>query len=61
MATVDEYRGHIQHLLTEQAKLIWDERIHKKIALMRSLLIFIFIWQSTLIYTGNYGAKFLIF
>ncbi|MBW4572222.1 XisI protein [Tolypothrix sp. VBCCA 56010] len=27
MATVDEYRRHIQHLLTEQAKLVWDERI----------------------------------
>ncbi len=27
MATVDEYRRHIQNLLTEQAKLVWDQRI----------------------------------
>jgi len=27
MATVDEYRQHIQNLLTEHAKAVWDERI----------------------------------
>lgn len=27
MATVDEYRQFIQNLLTEQAKLVWDQRI----------------------------------
>jgi len=27
MATLDEYRGHIQNLLTEQAKLVWDQCI----------------------------------
>ncbi|HIK05072.1 MAG TPA: XisI protein [Trichormus sp. M33_DOE_039] len=27
MATVDEYRQHIQNLLNEHAKLVWDERI----------------------------------
>jgi hypothetical protein len=27
MATADEYRRHIQHLLTERAKLVWDKRI----------------------------------
>ncbi|MFL9461157.1 hypothetical protein AB0759_11010 [Scytonema tolypothrichoides VB-61278_2] len=27
MATVDEYRQYIQHLLTEHAKPIWDNRI----------------------------------
>lgn len=27
MATVDEYRQHIQNLLTEHAKLVWDKRI----------------------------------
>jgi len=27
MATVDEYRQYIQNLLTEHAKLVWDQRI----------------------------------
>ncbi|PHJ56897.1 fatty-acid oxidation protein subunit alpha [Nostoc linckia z18] len=27
MATVNEYRQHIQNLLTERAKLVWDDRI----------------------------------
>ncbi|GAB1539636.1 hypothetical protein NUACC21_23030 [Scytonema sp. NUACC21] len=27
MATVDEYRRYIQHLLSEHAKLTWDNRI----------------------------------
>ncbi|MDZ8054916.1 MAG: XisI protein [Aulosira sp. ZfuVER01] len=27
MATIDEYRQHIQNLLTEHSKMVWDERI----------------------------------
>lgn len=27
MATLNEYRKHIQNLLTQQAKQVWDERI----------------------------------
>lgn len=27
MATVNEYRQHIQNLLKEGAKLVWDDRI----------------------------------
>ena len=27
MATLNEYRKYIQNLLTQQAKLVWDERI----------------------------------
>lgn len=27
MATVDEYRQHVQNLLAEHACLVWDKRI----------------------------------
>lgn len=31
MATINEYRGYIQQLLTEHAKLVWDNRIQAEI------------------------------
>ncbi|MBP5976567.1 XisI protein [Brasilonema sp. CT11] len=31
MATVDEYRQHIQRLLSEHAQLVWDNRIRAKL------------------------------
>ncbi len=27
MVSINEYRRHIQNLLTERAKLVWDDRI----------------------------------
>ncbi|WP_334968384.1 hypothetical protein [Nostoc sp.] len=42
MATINEYRRHIQNLLTEHAKLVWDDRLY-----IRIIRLIIFKLQSS--------------